>query len=122
MHRREKSPSRPENRLLLAEAVSLFYQGCTHRQISDKLGLSMNITHRYLRQRSLLDPEKLDPKAQEARERRLEQLEDQLAHSMPAALAGNMRQAKVAIAAIKARCHLLGLGLHPQPYPTKNSP
>ena len=113
MRRREKSPSRPENRLLLAEAVSLFYQGCTHRQISDKLGLSMNITHRYLRQRSLLDPQKLDPRAEQARALKLLVLQEDIAQCMPGALAGDTRQAKAAIKAIKARCHLLGLGLHP---------
>jgi len=109
----QNNPSRPENRLLLAQVCSLFYQGYTQAQISAKLKLSAAITHRYLRQRSLLDPEKLDPRAEQARALKLLVLQEDIAQCMPGALAGDTRQAKAAIKAIKARCHLLGLGLHP---------
>jgi hypothetical protein len=111
MLKRDKSPSRPENRLLLAKAVSLFYLGYTSAEIGAKLGLSPSITYRYLRERSLLDPAKLDPRAQAARALKLLELEDQIARSMPGALAGELTQARAAIKAIKGRIHLLGFGL-----------
>ena len=111
MNSRQGSPRRPENKLLVAKACSLFYLGYTQAQISATLGLSPNLVCRYLKQRSLLDPAKLDPKAEQTRARRLLLLEDDIARSMPEALEGDCKSARATIRAIKARCCLLGLGL-----------
>ena len=114
MHSRKGSPTRHENKLLVAKACSLYYLGYTHEEIAATLGLSPNLTHRYCRQRSLLDPLRLDPRAQEARALKLTQLEDDIAKNMPGALAGDLCQAWAATRAIKRRCHLLGSFLAPK--------
>jgi hypothetical protein len=99
---------KPENRLLIARACSLYFEGCTTKEIADKLGLPVSATYRLLRQRASLDPLRLDPRALEARARKLQALEDQLAITMPGALAGDLDSAQAAIKAIKARCRLFG--------------
>jgi hypothetical protein len=114
MRSRKGSPTRPENKLLVSKVCSLYFLGFTHEEIANALGLSMNVVHRYCRQRSLLDPLKLDPRAQQARALKLTQLEDDIAKNMPGALAGDLCQAWAATRAIKRRCHLLGFFLAPK--------
>jgi hypothetical protein len=88
--------------------------GFTHAEIATALGISINVTHHFLRQRTYLDPEKLDPRAQAARSRRLLLLENSIAQEMPRALVGDIKSAWAAIRAIKAQCHLLGFCLTPK--------